>query len=100
MAIFDRIGDFFSFGKKDNMAQAKDFVPTDIIKSRYPDPRTLIKYLKTLPDGFTDDKITVKDLGERGLGLRLPRPLQQEEREGAMRALEKAESERQKDEED
>lgn len=60
MTVFDKIGHLFNFGKKHNMAQNTEFEPTDIIKHRYQDPQVLINYLKTLPGGFTDDKITVK----------------------------------------
>lgn len=60
MSILGKLGHIFSFRKKDNMAQAQEFEPTDIIKHRYQDPEILIKYVKTLPDGFTDDQITVQ----------------------------------------
>lgn len=60
MKVFEKIGHLFNFGKKDNMSKKKEFEPTDIIKHRYQDPQVLVKYLKELPAGFTDDKITIK----------------------------------------
>lgn len=60
MPILNKILQYVSLGRKDHMAQSEEFQPTDVFKHRYQDPEVLITYLKTLPDKFTDDKITVK----------------------------------------
>lgn len=42
------------------MSEQSEFKPTNLIQHRYLDPKVLIKYVKTLPDKFKDEQITVK----------------------------------------
>ncbi|KAL1860682.1 hypothetical protein Daus18300_009025 [Diaporthe australafricana] len=100
MPFLKKILNFTGLGKKDTMAKSGEFEPTDIFKARYQDPEVLIAYVKTLPDRFTDDKITVKTLKDGSLGLRLPRKLDKEEIEGALEAFRKAEEVRRSDDRD
>lgn len=79
------------------MTKSESFEPTDIVKSRYPNPESLVAYVKTLPYGYTDGQITVKNMGEIGLGLRLPRKLKSEELDGAIEYLRQAERQRLRD---
>lgn len=60
MALLKKILHYAGFAKKDDMAKAEEFVPSDIFKHRYQNSDVLITYVKALPDGFTDDQITVK----------------------------------------
>lgn len=98
MPLLKRILDYVSFGKKDDMSLPEEFEPTDVFKHRYQDPSVLITYLKTL--GFTDDKIKVKHMKDGQIGLRLPRKLEKEEIEGALKAFIQAERDRQNDDGD
>ncbi|KAJ0116782.1 hypothetical protein J7T55_009933 [Diaporthe amygdali] len=97
MALFKKILHYAGFAKKDDMAKPVEFVPSDIFKHRYQDPKVLITYVKGLPDGFTDDQITVKPVKDGQLGLKLPRKLEKEEIEGVNKAFIKAERDRQRD---
>lgn len=49
-----------SSSKQDDMAALNEFQPTDMLKHRYQDPEVLIKFLKKLPENFTDDQIKIK----------------------------------------
>lgn len=60
MSFFKKILNYTGFGKKDTMAESGNFEPKNIFKARYQNPKVLITYVKSLPDKFTDDKITVK----------------------------------------
>ncbi|KAK2609574.1 hypothetical protein N8I77_003070 [Diaporthe amygdali] len=76
MALLKKILHYAGFAKKDDMAKAEEFVPSDIFKHRYQNSDVLITYVKALPDGFTDDQITVKTMKAGQLGLKLPRKLE------------------------
>jgi hypothetical protein len=60
MPLLNRILQLVNFAKKNDMTQPSEFEPTDIIQHRYLDPQVLVNYIKTLPDKFKDEQITIK----------------------------------------